>query len=130
MAAGRKLLIVDDEVSVAELAAHTLSKAGYEVLTAEDGEQGYELACRELPDLVVTDQDMPQLDGLQMAALLRETANTGNIPLILLTSRGAVVSPVALAKTNVRELVAKPFSARQLKLKIEAILNATAPRAA
>jgi two-component system alkaline phosphatase synthesis response regulator PhoP len=130
MAAGRKLLFVDDEICLAELAAHAMSKAGYAVLTAEDGEQGYELACRELPDLVVTDHLMPQLDGLQMAALLRETANTGNIPLILLTCRGTVVSPAALAKTNVRELVAKPFSAKQLKLKIEAILNATAPRAA
>src|SRR5437660_2666884 len=129
--AARKLLIVDDEAYLAASVAHALGKAGYSVLTAEDGEQGYELACRELPDLVVTDYLMPQLDGLQMAALLKETANTGNIPLILLTGRGASISPAALAKTNVRELVAKPFSARQLKIKIDLILGgATAPRAA
>jgi DNA-binding response OmpR family regulator len=130
MAAAKKLLIVDDEVALSAVVARSLCKEGYSVFTAEDGEQGYELACRELPDLVVTDLMMPQLDGLQMAALLRETANTGDIPLILLTGRDSLVTPAALAKTNVRELMVKPFSARQLKMRIEAILNATAPRAA
>ena len=49
--ATKKLLVVDDEAYLADLVAHTLEKAGYQVWTADDGEQGYELACRELPDL-------------------------------------------------------------------------------
>jgi len=70
----RKVLVVDDEACLADLVAHTLGKCGYTVLTAEDGEQGYELTCRELPDLVVADYGMPHFDGLQMAALLKESA--------------------------------------------------------
>ena len=121
--APKKLLVVDDEVCLTEVVAHALTKAGYEVLTAEDGEEGYALACRELPDLVVTDYQMPQLDGLQFSARLKETATTSEIPVILLTARGHRVGAADLARTNIREVMAKPFSSRHLRARIDEILG-------
>ena len=119
----KKLLVVDDEICLTEVVSHALTKAGYEVIVADDGEAGYEMACRELPDLVVTDYQMPQLDGLQFSTRLKETITTSDIPIILLTARGHRITAADLARTNIRELMPKPFSARQLRARIDEILG-------
>src|SRR5947209_5192228 len=120
--ASPKLLVVDDEPYLTELVAQSLERAGYTVAVANDGDEGFEAACRERPDLIVTDYQMPATDGFTLACRLKEAAETCNIPLIMLTARGHRLSPTDLARTNIRQLLAKPFSARQLKALIEELV--------
>jgi DNA-binding response OmpR family regulator len=127
--ASPKLLVVDDEPYLTELVAQSLERAGYSVVVANDGEEGFEAACREKPDLIVTDYQMPIIDGFTLACRLKETAETANVPLIMLTARGHRLSPTDLARTNIKQMLAKPFSARQLKALIEELVP-VAPSAA
>lgn len=109
-----KVLIADDESHVTYMLAMKFKRPDVEVLTANDGEEAYELACTHRPNLIVTDFQMPVLTGYEMAVKLRENFETTNIPLIMLTGRGHRLSPTDLAKTNIQHLVPKPFSARDL----------------
>jgi two-component system phosphate regulon response regulator PhoB len=127
--ASPKLLVVDDEPYLTELVAQSLERAGYSVFVANDGEEGFEAACRESPDLIVTDYQMPVTDGFSLACRLKETGQTANVPLIMLTARGHRLSPTDLARTNIKQMLAKPFSARQLKALIEELVP-IAPSAA
>jgi len=83
--AGTKLLVVDDEPDAVLILAKTLSARGYEVTTAESGLQAINLAKAEKPDLILLDILMPDMDGTQVAAALREDPTTRNIPVIFLT---------------------------------------------
>jgi CheY-like chemotaxis protein len=84
----KTILVVDDEVHISHVVSLKLQQAGLRVLTAGDGEEGYEVACRELPDLVVTDFQMPIMSGLELGCKLRETAATSEIPVLVVTARG------------------------------------------
>jgi DNA-binding response OmpR family regulator len=125
-----KLLVVDDESYLTQLLSHTLRHAGFVVSTAQNGEQAYVLACKELPDLIVSDFQMPVLDGMGLAMRLKETIATSLIPIIMLTARGHQIAPEQIAKTNVCNLLAKPFSLRALKASIGEALGAAATVAA
>ena len=125
-----KLLVVDDESYLTQLLSHTLRHAGFIVSTAQNGEQAYVLACKELPDLIVSDFQMPVLDGLGLAMRLKETIATSLIPIIMLTARGHQIAPEQIAKTNVCNLLAKPFSLRALKAQIGEALGTAAATAA
>ena len=124
-----KLLVVDDESYLTQLLSHTLESAGFAVQVASNGEQAYGLACRHLPDLIVSDYQMPVLDGLGLAMRLKETIATSTIPIIMLTARGHKITPEQLALTSVRNLLAKPFSVRKLKALICELLGCPAPGA-
>lgn len=110
----KKVLILDDDLHMVHILSYKLRQEGYEVLTAHNGRDGYQIACREKPDLVVTDFQMPIMSGFEMAMKLRENPDTAELPLIMLTARGHKILPSELAKTNIRSLMAKPFSAREL----------------
>jgi two-component system alkaline phosphatase synthesis response regulator PhoP len=101
-----------------------LTAAGYTVITASDGEEGYELARQHRPDLIITDLQMPYLTGVQMCRKLRETPETSTIPALLLTARGFGLSPEDLATTNVLEMLTKPFSPREVLDKVAQVLGA------
>ena len=110
----RKILVVDDELHLVHILTFRLKKAGYETLTAHNGRDGLQLADQHKPDLIVTDFQMPVMSGFDMAVSLQNTAETSEIPLIMLTARGHKIPPSDLAKTNIKSLMAKPFSAREL----------------
>lgn len=110
----KKILVLDDDLHMVHILSYKLRQEGYEVLTAHNGRDGYQLACQEKPDLVVTDFQMPIMSGFEMAVKLRENLDTTELPLIMLTARGHKIPPSELAKTNIRSLMAKPFSAREL----------------
>ncbi len=109
-----KILVVDDELHLVHILSYKLEQAGYDLVTAHNGRDGFELACQHKPDLVVTDFQMPIMDGFEMAIRLRSNLSTTDIPIIMLTARGHKVPPADLAKTQIKHLMAKPFSARQL----------------
>lgn len=117
------ILIVDDEPHVVHVVRFKLEQAGYGVLIANNGNLAFEIARRHLPALVVTDFQMPGGSGLELATRLGQTKETSEIPLVMLTARGRRVPMDELAKTNVRSLLAKPFSPRHLLRKVDELLG-------
>ncbi len=109
--AGR-ILIVDDEAHILHVLSLKLRNAGYEVVTAVDGEDGYELACQHLPDLVITDFQMPYMTGLELCRAMAANAPTAHIPVLILTARGYALDEDDLKIGNIRGVLSKPFSPR------------------
>lgn len=122
----KRLLVVDDETHIVHVLALKLRNAGYEVQTASDGEEGLELATQDAehpPDLVITDLQMPYLSGLEMCARLKKQPATSSVPAIMLTARGHALAASDLATTNIRLVLSKPFSPRQVLEEVERILG-------
>ena len=82
-----KVLVADDEIHIIHVVAIKLRNNGYEVIAANNGAEAYDLACREKPDIVVTDYQMPVMTGLELIAKLREDERTKDIPVVLLTAQ-------------------------------------------
>ena len=118
-----KILIADDELYITSTLAQKLRKAGYEVRTASDGEEALALATEQVPDLIVTDYQMPILSGFDLAVELRQNPATAGVPLLMLTARGHRLESSELARTNIRCLLAKPFSLREVLSKIDELLQ-------
>jgi len=117
---GPLILLADDEAHITCVVAQKLRTAGFVVMTARDGEEAYEMALKSPPALVVTDLQMPRLSGLELAVKLRQNPSTASTPVLMLTARGYIVDQATLSSTNIRHLMAKPFSARDvLKRTIE-----------
>lgn len=121
--ANRKILLADDEAYVTSILAMKLQQLGDEVVVASDGQESFDLACEHMPNLVVTDFQMPNLSGYEMAVKLKENEATTGIPVLMLTARGHLLSAAELAKTNICGLMAKPFSAKELVGRIQEILG-------
>jgi CheY-like chemotaxis protein len=119
----RKLLLADDEAYVTTVLARKLAPMFDAVLTAGDGEEAFELARRESPILVVSDYQMPGTDGYQLALKLRNCPSTAEIPMILLTARGHLLTAEQIAATSIRTVLAKPFSVRELSAAIVEVLG-------
>ena len=117
------VLVVDDEPHIVNVLTMKLRGAGYAVVTAEDGEQAYELAVEQLPDLVITDYQMPFLSGLEFAQRLRVGQMTSMTPVLMLTARGFTIPPEALAKTNIQAVLSKPFSPRDVASRVQQLLE-------
>ncbi len=110
----KKILVVDDEKHILHVVSLKLKNAGYEVITAGDGEEGYETACEETPDLIITDFQMPYMTGMEMSRELQKTAETREIPILMLTARGYALTEEDLAAVNIKHSISKPFSPREL----------------
>jgi two-component system response regulator VicR len=120
-----KILIVDDEPPIVDVLSYNLRQANYEVLVAWDGEQALDLARRERPDLVVLDLMLPRLDGLEVCRILRRERD---VPIIMLTARDAEVDRVVGLELGADDYVVKPFSVRELMVRVKNVLRRTAPR--
>ena len=118
----KKILVVDDEVHIVHVVAIKLRNNGYEVITAENGAQAYELACEEKPDIVVTDLQMPIMSGFEFIQKLRENEETKDTPVIMLTAREFDIEDKQKQTLNISELLSKPFSPKELLRMIEDIL--------
>ena len=117
------VLVVDDERDIVELVRHHLQQAGFRVLTAADGRQALEAARRGTPDLIVLDVMLPALSGMEVARLIRQDEKTRRIPILMLTARGDEVDRVVGFEIGADDYVVKPFSPRELVLRIQAILR-------
>ena len=107
-----RILVVDDEAHILHVLSLKLRNAGYEVVTAVDGEDGYELACQHLPDLVITDFQMPYMTGLELCQALATNPPTAHIPVLILTARGYALDEDDLRIGNIKGVLSKPFSPR------------------
>ena len=117
-----KVLVADDEIHIIHVVAIKLRNNGYEVIAANDGAEAYDLACREKPDIVVTDYQMPVMTGLELIAKLRQDERTKEIPVVLLTARSFAVSPEQQESLGVSSCLSKPFSPKELLKTIQDIL--------
>jgi len=118
----RKVLVVDDEIHIVHVVAIKLRSNGFEVITASNGQEAFEKACEQLPDIVVTDLQMPVMDGLQLVAKLRESDKTKDIPIIMLTGRSFTIEKEQKEQLQISDCLGKPFSPKELLKKIEDIL--------
>jgi DNA-binding response OmpR family regulator len=115
-----KIVLVDDDVTLADVTAFALRRAGFLVLLAHDGEQALELCDIEQPDLVILDIQLPGMDGLEVC---RELRAAGNVPIIMLTVRNSDDDIVRGLELGADDYVPKPFSPRQLIARAHAILR-------
>ncbi|MFQ5945214.1 MAG: response regulator transcription factor [Anaerolineae bacterium] len=115
-----QVLVVDDEANIVELAQLYLSREGYEVVTAADGEEALEVWKREKPDLIVLDLMMPKMDGWEVCRRLRAESD---LPIIMLTARGDEVDRVAGLEMGADDYVVKPFNPRELVARVRAVLR-------
>lgn len=120
---GNKVLIADDEIHIIHVVAIKLRNNGYEVIAANNGAEAYELACREQPDIVVTDYQMPFVTGIELIEKLRANEQTKNMPVILLTARSFAISDELQRSLGVEECLSKPFSPKELLKSIQDILH-------
>lgn len=118
----KKVLVVDDEIHIVHVVAIKLRNNGYEVVSANNGAEAYELACEVQPDIVVTDYQMPVMSGIELVEKLRENEQTKNIPVIMLTARSFAISKEQQEQLNISDCLSKPFSPRELLVNIEDIL--------
>jgi DNA-binding response OmpR family regulator len=115
-----KILLVDDDVTLAEVTAFALRRAGFLVVLASDGLEGLELWQRERPDLLLLDIQLPGKDGL---ALCQEIRRTSAVPIMMLTVRGSDDEVVRGLELGADDYMAKPFSPKQLIARVQALLR-------
>lgn len=118
-----RILVVDDEPEAVELVEFNLKLAGYAVVTAADGEDALKKAKSTQPALIVLDLMLPEIDGLEVCKLLRRDPDTAGIPIIMLTAKAAEVDRVLGLELGADDYVTKPFSPRELVLRIRKILQ-------
>lgn len=117
------ILVVDDERDILELVRLHLTQAGFRVQTASDGRQALEAARRIPPDLIILDLMLPLMTGTEVARELRTGDKTRSIPILMLTARGEEVDRVVGFELGADDYVVKPFSPRELILRVQAILR-------
>ena len=120
--AEKKVLVVDDEIHIVHVVAIKLRNNGYEVITAANGDEAFELVCEEKPDIIVTDFQMPIMTGLELVEKLRRSEATKDIPVIMLTARGFAIEDEQKQDLQISEFVSKPFSPKDLLRSIQDIL--------
>lgn len=117
------VLIADDDADILELVAFRLERAGYEVLTAGDGEEALSLARERRPALAVLDVMMPKLTGYDVVRAMRDEDGTRDIPVILLTARVQDADVSRGFEAGADDYVRKPFSPQELRARVEAVLG-------
>ncbi len=117
------VLIVEDEQDIRELLAFNLSREGFGVLEAANGLRGLELAGEKLPYIIRLDVMMPEMDGLSVCRALQRDARTARIPVIVLTAKGEEVDRIVGLELGAADYIVKPFSLREVALRIRAVLR-------
>ena len=117
-----RILVVDDEPDIIELVEFNLKQAGYAVSTAADGAEALKKARPQPPALIILDVMLPELDGFEICKMLRLDAATAKTPIIMLTAKAAEVDRVLGLELGAYDYLTKPFSPRELLLRIKKIL--------
>ena len=120
--AERKVLVVDDEIHIVHVVAIKLRNNGYEVITATNGAEAFELVCEEKPDIIVTDFQMPVMTGLELVEKLRRSEATKDIPVIMLTARDFAIEEEQKQDLQISEVLSKPFSPKEVLRNVQDIL--------
>jgi two-component system, OmpR family, alkaline phosphatase synthesis response regulator PhoP len=122
-AQSKKILIVDDEPDIVEFLRYNLKKEGYEVVSAHDGAQALTVAAKELPDLILLDIMMPEIDGIETCRQLRANAVFANTPIAFLTARDEDYSQIMALDVGGDDYITKPIKPRVLLSRMGALLR-------
>ncbi|MGD9898636.1 MAG: response regulator [Calditrichaceae bacterium] len=120
-----RILIVDDNPNVLKLLNISLSKAGYEIIEAENGEMAFESANKHKPDLIISDIMMPQMDGIELCWMIRENSEIPLVPFIFLTSFDDAETEIRGFRAGADEFLNKPIDRKDLLERVEELLNRT-----
>ena len=123
----KRILIIEDDVSILSGLKDVLTFKSYDVLTAEDGEMGYALAVEEKPDLIILDIMIPKMDGFTLCRKLRAEGNS--TPILMLTAKGEEPDKIQGLDIGADDYVTKPFSLPELLARVRALLRRTPERA-
>jgi two-component system phosphate regulon response regulator PhoB len=119
----KSILIVEDEKDIVDLIAYHLKQSGFSVLTASDGPSGLQKAKKERPGLIILDLMLPEMDGKDVCRILKSDPLTQPIPILMLTAKAEEVDRVIGFELGADDYVTKPFSPRELVLRVKAILR-------
>ena len=122
-----KLLLVEDDASLAELLIYHFEKQDYKVTHTVDGEEALILVQEELPDVILLDWMVENLSGIEVCRRLRRSNDTANIPIIMLTARGEEEDKIRGLETGADDYVTKPFSPRELIARVQAVMRRVRP---
>ena len=118
-----RVLIVDDDPDIQRLVSYNLSQAGFQATTAGTGQAALETVHKHPPDLIILDVMLPDIDGLEVCRSLRQRENSRRIPIIMLTARTEEIDRVVGFELGADDYVMKPFSPRELVLRVKSILR-------
>tara|TARA_B000000565_G_scaffold35485_1_gene23627 strand:+ start:10223 stop:10885 length:663 start_codon:yes stop_codon:yes gene_type:complete len=118
-----KILIVDDEKDILEFLSYNLRKEGFEILTANNGQEGLEMATKEVPDLIILDVMMPEMDGIEACEKIRETPSLEDTLVLFLTARAEEYSELAGFTAGADDYITKPIKPKLLISRVKAILK-------
>lgn len=123
-----KILIVEDDHNIIELLTYNLEQEGFDVHTAPDGADALQRAASDTPDLIILDLLLPEIDGLEVCRLLKRNPRTAAIPVIMLTAKDEEVDRIVGFELGADDYIAKPFSPREVVLRVRAVLRRIASR--
>ncbi|WCJ59943.1 response regulator transcription factor [Fontisphaera persica] len=122
-----KILVVDDEPDAVELIEFNLKGAGFDVISADDGAEAVQKARTAQPNLIILDVMLPEMDGMEVCKTLRRDPATAKIPIIMLTAKAAEIDRVLGLELGADDYVTKPFSPRELVLRVKNMLRRGQP---
>ncbi|HNX32500.1 MAG TPA: winged helix-turn-helix domain-containing protein [Holophaga sp.] len=122
-----RILVIEDERDLQRILDYNLRKAGHDVLQALRGQDGLDLARRSRPDLVLLDLMLPDLQGTEICKILKADPATKDIPVVMLTAKGEEIDRVLGFELGVEDYVVKPFSLRELILRLQVVLRRKEP---
>ena len=125
--AGKRIAIVEDEPDIVEVLRYNLEKEGYEVEVTARGDEALEAIRRQPPDLILLDLMLPGLDGLELTRSIKRDPATARIPLLMLTARSEEVDRIVGLELGADDYIPKPFSPREVVLRVKAVLRRSRP---
>lgn len=125
--ARNRILVVEDEPDLAEIVEYNLCQEGFEVETIRRGDEALERVRETPPDLLILDLMLPGLDGLELTRLLKRHETTSRLPIVMLTAKGEEVDRIVGFELGADDYISKPFSPRELVLRVKAVLRRLEP---
>lgn len=119
----KRILLVEDNPATIDVVQKELEFLGYDAITADDGRKAVEMAETHLPDLIIMDISLPQMDGLQATALIRENPKTRSIPILAATARALPGDREKCIQSGCNDYIAKPFTHRELGAALKKLLE-------
>lgn len=123
-----KILVVDDDPDILSLVRYNLEREGFSVLTAANGQDALQLVHSQPPQAIILDLMLPEVDGLEVSRQIKRDPSLSDIPIIMLTAKGEEVDRVVGFELGADDYITKPFSPRELVLRLKAILKRSSSR--
>jgi two-component system phosphate regulon response regulator PhoB len=117
------ILIIEDEEDIASLIAHHMEAAGFKAIVAHSGTMASRAMTKQLPDLIILDLMLPDMDGAELCRTLKRREKTQDIPVIMVTAKGEEVDRIVGLELGADDYVVKPFSTRELTLRVKGVLR-------